>query len=101
MNKKQPTVPTSEIMSQISDKYKDIPKKVLKDIVSSFLSSIENHVGEGKKIRLDKLGVLTVKEAAARQGRNPQTGETIKISARKKISFQVAKNLKKKVLNKN
>ena len=101
MNKKQPTVPTSEIMSQISDKYKDIPKKILKDIVSSFLSSIENHVGECKKIRLDKLGVLTVKEAAARQGRNPQTGETIQISARKKISFQVAKNLKKKVSNKN
>jgi DNA-binding protein HU-beta len=51
----------------------------------------------GRKVRIDKLGILTCKERAARKGRNPQTGEEIKIPASQKISFRVAKSLKEKV----
>ena len=54
-------------------------------------------VAGGKKVRIDKVGILTVKDRAARKGRNPQTGEEIKIPASKKISFRVAKSLKERV----
>jgi hypothetical protein len=40
------------------------------------------------------LGILEVKDRPARQGRNPATGETIRIAASKKVAFRVAKELK-------
>ena len=99
--KEQTSVSTSMLINDVTRKFDEIPSRILKNIVKEFLNSIENHVGDGKKIRLDKLGILTVKEAAARQGRNPQTGETIQIAARKKIGFSASKTLKSKVSKKS
>jgi DNA-binding protein HU-beta len=44
------------------------------------------------------LGILQVRETKARTGRNPATGEPIKIPAKKKVAFRVAKDLKETVL---
>ena len=52
---------------------------------------------EGDKIRLNGLGILQVRKRAARMGRNPATGESIKIKASKKIAFRPAKELKEAV----
>lgn len=62
--------------------------------MQSFLSVIEENVSTGQKVRIDKLGILQVKDAAARKGRNPQTGEEISIPARKKITFRTPSTLK-------
>ena len=94
---KQPTVPTAAILASVAEKYNQIPKKMTKDILQSFLSSIENHVAAGEKVRIDKLGILAVKDAAARKGRNPQTGQEIMIPARKKITFKTSATLKEAV----
>jgi DNA-binding protein HU-beta len=55
------------------------------------------HLKKGNKIRLTGLGILTVQKRAARMGRNPATGESIKIAASKKISFRPSKELKEAV----
>ena len=91
------TTSTSILMEEVADKYKDIPKKITKNIVQSFLEAVETHVAKGGKVRIDKLGILQVKDRAARKGRNPQTGEEIKIPASKKVSFRVASSLKERV----
>lgn len=92
-----PTVATSSIISEVSSRFEQLPKKITKEVISAFLETIENNVAVGKKVRIDKVGILTVKDRAARKGRNPQTGEEIKIPASKKISFRVAKSLKERV----
>jgi nucleoid DNA-binding protein len=46
------------------------------------------------KLRLAGLGILQVRKRAARMGRNPATGEAIKIKASKKVAFRAAKELK-------
>lgn len=92
-----PTVATSSIISEVSTRFEQLPKKITKEVISAFLESIENNVASGKKVRIDKVGILNVKDRAARKGRNPQTGEEIKIPASKKISFRVAKSLKERV----
>ena len=51
----------------------------------------------GDKIRLTGLGILQVRALPARMGRNPATGEAIKIKASKKIAFRAAKELKESV----
>lgn len=92
-----PTVATSSIIAEVSSRFEQLPKKITKEVIATFLETIENSVAEGRKVRIDKVGILTVKDRAARKGRNPQTGEEIKIPASKKISFRVAKSLKERV----
>jgi DNA-binding protein HU-beta len=55
------------------------------------------HPKKGAKIRLNGIGILQVRKRAARMGRNPATGETIKIKASKKVAFRTAKELKEAV----
>ena len=56
------------------------------------------HLKKGDKIRLTGLGILQVRKLAARMGRNPATGEAIKIKASKKIAFRASKDLKELVM---
>jgi len=52
---------------------------------------------KGHRVRLDGLGTLEVRNRKARMGRNPQTGEPLKIPASKKVAFRVSSALKEKV----
>ena len=58
---------------------------------------ITKHLKKGERIRIAGLGILQVRKRAARMGRNPATGEAIKIKASKKIAFRPAKELKEAV----
>jgi len=91
------TTSTSILMAEVATKFDQVPKKLTKDIVQSFLEAVETHVAAGGKVRLDRLGILQTKDRAARMGRNPQTGEEIKIQASKKVAFRVASSLKEAV----
>ena len=51
-----------------------------------------------RRIRIPGLGILQVRKRAARMGRNPATGEAIKIKASKKIAFRASKDLKEAVI---
>ena len=95
--KKSVTISTSVLLTELANQFSAIPKKMTKELVQSFLSSIEEHVAAGKKVRIDKLGIVQMKDRAARKGRNPQTGEEIKIPASKKVAFRVASSLKEAV----
>ena len=55
------------------------------------------HLRRGDKIRLTGLGILQVRKRAARMGRNPATGEAIKVKASKKVAFRPARELKEAV----
>ena len=91
------TISTNTLMEKVSEKYKDIPKKIIKDILHQLLNAIEVGVASGDKVRLNKLGILQIKDRAARMGRNPKTGEKMNIPANKKISFRVASSLKERI----
>lgn len=57
-------------------------------------ASIEEFLAAGEKVQLIGFGNFEVRERAARQGRNPQTGETISIAASKVPAFKAGKALK-------
>ena len=92
-----PTVSTSALVAEVSGKFSEVPKKITRELLQSFLETIEGHVSSGSKVRIDRLGILQVKDRAARKGRNPQTGEAIAIPASKKVAFRVASTLKEAV----
>jgi len=66
-------------------------------ILTDLIGLITKNLKKGEKIRLNGLGVLQVRKRPARMGRNPATGESIKIKASKKVAFRASKELKEAV----
>lgn len=62
--------------------------------LSAFIEHVQTALGQGGKISLPGVGQFEVAERAARQGRNPQTGEPIAIPASKAVKFKAGKALK-------
>jgi DNA-binding protein HU-beta len=65
--------------------------------MEDLVTLMTKHLKKGTRIRLNGLGILQVRKRAARMGRNPATGEAIKIKASKKVAFRPAKELKEAV----
>ena len=71
-----------------------LKKNQVEAAINSTLEAIQNALKEGDKVQLIGFGTFEVKETAEREGRNPKTGETIKIEASKRPSFSASKVLK-------
>ena len=71
-----------------------LTKRAGEAILGDLVGMITKHLKKGERVRIGGLGILQVRKRAARIGRNPATGETIKIKASKKVAFRVAKDLK-------
>jgi DNA-binding protein HU-beta len=74
-----------------------MPKKQATAVLEDLVTMITKHLKKGAKIRIGGLGILQVRKRPARMGRNPATGEAIKIKASKKVAFRPAKELKESV----
>ena len=66
-------------------------------LLQGLVALITKHLKKGERIRIAGLGILQVRKRAARMGRNPATGEAIKIKASKKVAFRAAKDLKEAI----
>jgi DNA-binding protein HU-beta len=75
----------------------DMPRKQADAMLAGMVGMVTKHLKRGDKVRLTGIGMLQVRKRAARMGRNPATGEAIKIKASKKVAFRVAKELKETV----
>jgi DNA-binding protein HU-beta len=75
----------------------ELPKRQANEMLTQMVEIITKSLKKGEKIRIPGLGILQVRKRAARMGRNPQTGEAIKIKASKKIAFRPAKDLKEAI----
>jgi DNA-binding protein HU-beta len=74
-----------------------LTKRAGEAILGDLVGLITKHLKKGERIRITGLGILQVRKRAARMGRNPATGETIKIKASKKVAFRASKELKEAV----
>jgi DNA-binding protein HU-beta len=92
----QSTVTRRHLAASLSESH-DVPKKQCDAMLSDMVGLVARHLKRGDKKRINGLGVLQVRKRAARMGRNPATGEAIKIKASKKVAFRVAKELKETV----
>jgi DNA-binding protein HU-beta len=65
--------------------------------VEATLEAIAKQIGDGNEVRLTGFGKFSAAQREARQGRNPQTGETIQIAAKRVPKFSAGAELKKAV----
>lgn len=75
----------------------DMKKAQVNTMLMGMVEDIAKHLKKGRRIRLNGLGIIQVRKRKARMGRNPATGEAIKIKASKKIAFRAAKDLKEAI----
>ncbi|WP_199611458.1 nucleoid-associated protein HU-beta [Flocculibacter collagenilyticus] len=83
--------------SQLIDKIAgsaDISKASAGRALDAFIEAVTDTLKEGDSVALVGFGTFSVRERAARSGRNPQTGETIQIAAANIPSFKAGKALK-------
>src|SRR5271157_918204 len=92
----QATVTIKQIAATIAEQH-EIAKKQSEAILNDMVGLVTKHLKKGDRIRISGLGILQVRKRAARMGRNPATGEAIKIKASKKIAFRAAKERKEAV----
>ena len=91
-----PVLTTTDIGEHIASTF-DLPKSHAKIYFNEAVALIGKHLKKGSRIRIAGLGVFQVKKRAARKGRNPNTGEQMKIKASKRIVFAAARDLKAKL----
>ena len=75
----------------------EIAKKQSEAILGDLIGMIVKHLKKGERVRIGGLGILQVRKRAARMGRNPATGEPLKIKASKKVVFRATKDLKEAI----
>ena len=71
----------------------DISKAQATEALNSLMTSVKKTLKKGNKVTLVGFGTFSVTKRAARTGRNPRTGETIKIKAKKVVKFKPGKEL--------
>lgn len=84
------TFKKADFITAVSDKT-GMSKKESEGALKAVLEVLQEQVGAGKRVNLAGFGTFTLKERAARKGRNPQTGEPLNIAASKSPGFSAAK----------
>ncbi|GAB3379884.1 HU family DNA-binding protein [Azotobacter armeniacus] len=83
----------AELIAAVADSA-DLPKTTATMVVDAFTTAITGALQQGENVALVGFGTFEVKERAAREGRNPQTGAAIQIAAAKLPGFKPGKGLK-------
>lgn len=83
----------TELVAAVAEQA-DISKKDAEKALKAFVDVVTEELKKEHKIQLVGFGTFEVSERAAREGRNPQTGETMKIAASKAPKFKAGKALK-------
>ena len=83
----------TELVAAMAEKTQ-LSKKDAEAALKAFVDVVSEEVKKGEKVQLVGFGTFEVSERAAREGRNPQTGETMTIAASKTPKFKAGKALK-------
>ena len=93
---KPATITMNQLAKDLAETH-SMAKKTAGIVLSDFTDMIAKHLKKGARVRINGIGVLQVRKRPARMGRNPATGESIKIKASKKVAFRAAKELKESI----
>ena len=91
-----PTVTLKHLAANLAETH-ELSKKQTEAVLGDMVGLVTKHLKKGDRIRIGGLGILVVRRRAAREGRNPATGEKIHIKASKKVAFRAAKELKEAI----
>lgn len=77
----------SQLVNAVSEEV-SLSKVEVKRVIDTLFSKIENTLNDGEKVVVSGFGVFSVLNSPERIGRNPRTGESVKIAARRSVKFR-------------
>ena len=83
----------NDLVEMLAEEH-EVTKTFAREMVDSVFQSITDAAQKGEEVSIFGFGKFRVAERAARKGRNPQTGESIKIAASKRLKFEPASAMK-------
>jgi DNA-binding protein HU-beta len=86
-------ITTKDLANRLAETH-EFTQRQGQQVIEDLVGMITKHLKKGDRVRIAGLGILQVRKRAARMGRNPATGEAIKIKASKKVAFRPTKDLK-------
>lgn len=87
----------SELVTQVAQRLPSITLKDAEIIVDTLLESMTDALAQGDGIEIRGFGRLKVKDRPEREGRNPRTGESVRIPAKKSLHFRIGKQLHERI----
>ena len=84
----------SQLIMQLAEQNPHLYHRDVERIVSTIFEEISAALARGERVELRGFGAFSVKQRAARVGRNPLTGEPVQIPAKTVVKFTIAKSLK-------
>ena len=91
------TVTASALLQSVAD-HNGMKKSEAKAFVEGYLDVVKAYVLKGAKVKIGDVGMIMIRARKARMGRNPQTGEPVKIKASKKLAFRQSAVMKATVM---
>lgn len=93
-----PTLTKAQLAELLSD-HIGLNKRESKDMVDAFFELIAQRLVEGADVKLSGFGNFQIRTKAPRPGRNPRTGESVPIRARRVVTFHASSKLKEQIQN--
>ena len=87
----------SDLIERVAQQLPHISKKDTETVVNTIFDSMTESLKQGDRIEIRGFGSFQVKIREAREGRNPKTGDEVKISAKRAPFFKVGKELKERI----
>ena len=83
----------NDLIESMSEEF-ELTRSYARDLVDLVFEKMTQAASQGEEVAIHGFGKFKVVERGARKGRNPQTGEAVKIAARKVLKFEAAKAMK-------
>jgi len=87
----------SELIQRMADLYPDLNGRDLDRVVNTLFNEMTTALANGDRVELRGFGTFSVRTREARRGRNPRTGETVNVPAKKVPFFKCGKDLKEQL----
>ncbi|MAM34574.1 MAG: integration host factor subunit beta [Micavibrio sp.] len=87
----------SDLIQRLADLNPHLYLRDIEKIVNTIFDEITTALSEGDRVELRGFGAFSVKERAARMGRNPRTGESVKVEAKNMPFFKTGKALRERL----
>lgn len=90
------TITKADLANTLFDEL-GLNKREAKDFVELFFEKIREALEAGESVKLSGFGGFAVREKNSRPGRNPKTGETVPVSARRVVTYRASQKVKEEV----
>jgi len=87
----------SELVQKLCDDHPDLTGKEIERVVSAFFDSIIDQLHQSGRVELRGFGAFSTRERDARKGRNPRTGDTVDVSAKRVPYFKPGKEMRERL----